>query len=151
MTTIIILGNRVILLYPCINPFRTALSFWGQLTLISRNLSPKRECGSAGVWEKHATTVLKWYTDIILRLLPHLGRSEFLSPPPKSRTPERLFVTNPITNPTDYRTNTTNHTIKINKRGIPQIFGSSSAEYTWDKTSVCHKWLDLNIPSPSAL
>ena len=36
----------------CFNPFRTAVPFWGQTTLISSNLSPKRDCGSKGPIEK---------------------------------------------------------------------------------------------------
>ena len=32
-----------------INPFRTAVPFWGQTSLISSSLSPKRDCGSKGV------------------------------------------------------------------------------------------------------
>ena len=32
-----------------INPFRTAVSLWGQTTQISSSLSPKRDCGSKGV------------------------------------------------------------------------------------------------------
>ena len=34
---------------PYVNPFRTAIPFWGQTTLISSSLSPKRDCGSKGV------------------------------------------------------------------------------------------------------
>ena len=32
-----------------INPFRTAVPFWGQTSQISSSLSPKRDCGSKGV------------------------------------------------------------------------------------------------------
>ena len=32
-----------------INPFRTAVPFWGQTTQTSSSLSPKRDCGSKGV------------------------------------------------------------------------------------------------------
>ena len=32
-----------------INPFRTAVPFWGQTCQISSGLSPKRDCGSKGV------------------------------------------------------------------------------------------------------
>ena len=32
-----------------LNPFRTAVLFWGQTTQISSRLSPKRDCGSEGV------------------------------------------------------------------------------------------------------
>ena len=31
------------------NPFRTAVPFWGQTTQISSSLSPKQDCGSEGV------------------------------------------------------------------------------------------------------
>ena len=31
------------------NPFRTAVPFWGQTSLISSSLYPKRDCGSKGV------------------------------------------------------------------------------------------------------
>ena len=30
---------------PCINPFRTAVPFWGHTTQIVSDLSPKRDCG----------------------------------------------------------------------------------------------------------
>ena len=32
-----------------VNPFRTAVPFWGQTSLISSSLYPKRDCGSKGV------------------------------------------------------------------------------------------------------
>ena len=32
-----------------VNPFRTAVPFWGHSTLISSTLSPNRDCGSKGV------------------------------------------------------------------------------------------------------
>ena len=32
-----------------VNPFRTAVSFWGQSTQISSRLSPNRDCGSKRV------------------------------------------------------------------------------------------------------
>ena len=32
-----------------INPFRTAVPFWGHTTAFSSSLSPKRDCGSKGV------------------------------------------------------------------------------------------------------
>ena len=32
-----------------LNPFRTAVPFWGQTTQISSSFSPKRDCGSTGV------------------------------------------------------------------------------------------------------
>ena len=34
---------------PLINPFRTAVPFWGQTTWILNGLSPKRDCGSKRV------------------------------------------------------------------------------------------------------
>ena len=34
-----------------LNPFRTAVPFWGQTTQISSSLSPKRDCGFEGVKE----------------------------------------------------------------------------------------------------
>ena len=33
----------------CLNPFRTAVPFWGQNTRTSSSLCPKRDCGSKGV------------------------------------------------------------------------------------------------------
>ena len=33
------------------NPLRTAVPFWGQTSLISSGLPPKRDCGSKGVKE----------------------------------------------------------------------------------------------------
>ena len=36
-----------------LNPFRTAVPFWGQITHISSSLSPKRGCGSKGVKGQH--------------------------------------------------------------------------------------------------
>ena len=38
-----------------INPFRTAVPFWGQTTQILSSLSPKRGCGSKGVKVEHRT------------------------------------------------------------------------------------------------
>ena len=40
----------VLILYPtAINPFRTAVPFWGQTSQIFSSLSPKRDCGFKGV------------------------------------------------------------------------------------------------------
>ena len=33
----------------CVNPFRTAVPFWGQPSQILSTLSPKRDCGSKRV------------------------------------------------------------------------------------------------------
>ena len=35
--------------YTHLNPFRTAVPFWGQSSLISSTLPPNRDCGSKGV------------------------------------------------------------------------------------------------------
>ena len=43
-------------------PFRTAVPFWGQTSLISSSLSPKRDCGSEGVKDRALSQdfELKW-------------------------------------------------------------------------------------------
>ena len=41
-TSTMILGRTI-------NPFRTAVPFWGQNSQCSSSLSPKRDCGSKGV------------------------------------------------------------------------------------------------------
>ena len=45
-----------------LNPFRTAVSLWGQTTQISRSLSPKRDCGSKRVKLRRRRNVVEtWY------------------------------------------------------------------------------------------
>ena len=48
--TAVLLGTSISLLLVELNPFRTAVPFWGQTTQFSSSLSPKRDCGcSKGV------------------------------------------------------------------------------------------------------
>ena len=50
------LGERRAYLSNTINPFRTAVPFWGQTSHISSSLSPKRDSGPKGVnREVHST------------------------------------------------------------------------------------------------
>ena len=77
-----------------INPFRTAVSLWGQTTQISSSLSPKRDCGSKGVnkvltllipvlYQVRINTKYPWYiatTAVLTHTFVPGFVQEFLSP-----------------------------------------------------------------------
>ena len=48
-TWYILLPTAVCTTMPSLNPFRTAVPFWGQTSQISSSFVPKRDCGSKGV------------------------------------------------------------------------------------------------------